>query len=222
MNAPAFSATFAEPTTETIEIASIVRDVQVRAKGTNREAVADYARDMEAGDVFPPVVLFRDKHGALHLADGAHRVDAALRIGAKTITAEIREGSKKDCLLYAVGSGRRHAVRFTNADKRRAVELMLAAYPNPKTMSDRKIADMIGVDHKTVGAARARLRPADGETPQAESGEFPQSESAQRRAPDPLERAQASFRRLWDSVAERDQERFRTLVLAVMQPEAKP
>jgi len=62
-------------------------------------------------------------------------------------------------------------LRRSNADKRKAVELALQ-HPSGAKLSDRQIAEHVGVDHKTVGRYRAELYP---------TGELPQSTSRQGR-----------------------------------------
>lgn len=56
----------------------------------------------EPGD--DPVVVFRTPEGLL-LADGYHRVAAAQRRGETTIEADVREGSRRDALAYAIEVG---------------------------------------------------------------------------------------------------------------------
>lgn len=143
---------------ETVEIASIVRDMQVRAKGTNRQVVQDYARAMAAEKPakFPPIVLYRER-GTLLLSDGAHRIEATLLNGGTTIEAIVRTGSRRDCLRHAVSSAGEFGLRFSTADKRRAIELMLKAFPKMKAA---EVARAIGVDEKTVSATKRRIEAA--------------------------------------------------------------
>src|SRR5262249_47223100 len=121
------------------------------------------------GATFPPVVVFYD--GAdFWLGEGYHRVAAARKIGHDTITAEIKEGSSRDAILYGVGANATHGLRRTQADKRRAVEKLLKD-PEWARWSDRKIADIAKVDHKPVGTIRRELA---GEFPATQpTGEFP-------------------------------------------------
>ena len=96
---------------------------QVRLK-TDNEVVTDYAEAMQRGDKFPPVVVFFD--GEVYwLADGFHRVYAAMSIDLTEIDADIRNGSKRDALECALGGNDKHGLRRTNADKRNAVRVML-------------------------------------------------------------------------------------------------
>ena len=135
------------------------------------ETVHDYADDMLDGATFPPIIVFYDGTD-YWLADGFHRVEAARKIGRETIDAEIREGSPRDAILYGIGSNASHGLRRTQADKRRAVERLLKD-PEWARWSDRKIAEVAKVDHKTVGKIRRDL---SGEFPTGKSlkrGEFP-------------------------------------------------
>jgi ParB-like chromosome segregation protein Spo0J len=47
-----------------------------------------------------PIVVFDTEAGPL-LVDGYHRVAAAQRRGAQTVTAEVRKGSRRDAVRYA-------------------------------------------------------------------------------------------------------------------------
>jgi ParB-like chromosome segregation protein Spo0J len=60
-------------------------------------------------DQMPPVVVFETEDGLL-LADGYHRLAAALAEGRETVEAEVRRGSRHDALAYAValGAAQRH------------------------------------------------------------------------------------------------------------------
>jgi hypothetical protein len=137
------------------------------------ETVDEYATEMLDGATFPPIVVFHDGTD-FWLADGYHRVEAGRKIGQETIVAEIREGSLRDAILHGVGSNAVHGLRRTQADKRRAVERLLND-PEWARWSDRKIAEIAKVDHKTVGTIRKELT---GEFPTTKpngkpTGEFP-------------------------------------------------
>jgi hypothetical protein len=139
------------------------------------ETVNDYANDMLDGATFPPVVVFYDGSD-YWLGEGYHRVEAARKISRETIVAEIRQGTARDAILYGIGANATHGLRRTQADKRRAVERLLKD-PEWARWSDRKIAEVAKVDHKTVGTIRRELT---GEFPTAHgklngkgSGEFP-------------------------------------------------
>ena len=145
----------AEIAAAAVELSRIVRDPAIQPRESlDHDTVGQYAESMSAGAVFPPVVVYHD--GASYwLSQGFHRCMAAERAGLATILAEVRRGTRQDALWDAAGSNREHdtvGMRRSSADRRRAVLMALAARPG---LSDRAIAEQVGVDHKTVGQVRA-------------------------------------------------------------------
>ena len=119
------------------------------------QTIADYAEDLVAGTVFPPVIVYYD--GKVYwLADGFHRVEAARKVERESIEAEIREGSDRDAILHGIGANARHGLRRTQADKRHAVEALIRD-PGWSKWSDRHIGKVANVDHKTVGKIRREV-----------------------------------------------------------------
>jgi len=116
----------AKSTTEaSIDVRKIVVDDKLYPRAELREDVVDdYAQPMQDGTVLPPIVVFQDR-SAYHLADGRHRLEATRRIKGKQIPAEVHEGSARDAMLYAVGANAKHGLRRSDADKRKAVQLLL-------------------------------------------------------------------------------------------------
>ena len=75
-----------------LKLTDIVTDAgtQVRA-GLNEATVADYAEALAEGAKFPPVVVFHD--GSHYIAaDGFHRIQAAIRMGATQIECDMLFG----------------------------------------------------------------------------------------------------------------------------------
>jgi len=98
-------------------------DVQCRAS-IDSGTVTEYKEALTANVVFPPLVVFYD--GAVHwVADGFHRGSAYRESGAAKCPCDVRQGTKRDAILYAVGANTGHGLRRSNADKRRAVETLL-------------------------------------------------------------------------------------------------
>lgn len=123
--------------------------------GLNRQVVNEYAEQMKAGEVFPPVVLFT-MDGRVHwIGDGFHRVHAAMQLGT-TVRARVCRGGPRDALLHALGANRSHGLRLTNKDKRNVVTIALTD-PEWGKWSDRKIAKKCGVSNMTVGRIREEL-----------------------------------------------------------------
>lgn len=111
---------------EGVAVSAIRADVALQPRvSLDIATIAEYAAAMRDGATFPPVVVFHDG-AAYWLADGFHRVAAARQAEAETIAADVRQGTRRDALLFAVGANADHGLRRTNADKRRAVEILLA------------------------------------------------------------------------------------------------
>ena len=127
---------------------------QVRAR-LDEPTVAEYAEQMAAGAVFPPLVIYHDGK-EYWLADGFHRFAAAELAGLTEIDCELRRGSQRDAVLCAVGANSAHGLRRTNEDKRRAVGLLLAD-AEWSQKSDRWIADACGVSNRFVSGVRNQL-----------------------------------------------------------------
>ena len=153
---------------------SDIRDggAQMRVE-MNPEVVREYADDMAAGAVFPLVEVYYD--GSIYwLAEGYHRVAAARLLERETIDAEVLDGGERDAILRGIGSNASHGLRRTQADKRRAVERLLHDEEWGK-WSDRKIATVAKVDHKTVGKVRHDLLGGEFPTPARQNGEIPRT-----------------------------------------------
>lgn len=123
----------------------------------NQAVVLEYADAMALGERFDPVVCFYDGE-TYWLADGFHRYAACgVAFGAKAeISAEVRQGDQRAAVLYSCGANAKHGLRRTNADKRRAAQLLLSD-SEWKKWSDRKIAEICGVAHKFISGLRKEL-----------------------------------------------------------------
>lgn len=129
-------------------------DTQSRA-ALNEDTVAEYAERYTEGVAMPAVVVFYD--GKTNwLADGFHRCAGAEKAGKDSIVAEVHQGTRRDAILYSVGANAKHGLRRTNADKRRAVEMLLRD-EEWSAKSDRWIAERCGVGHVLVNSMRKEL-----------------------------------------------------------------
>lgn len=118
----------------------------------NDMIVEAYAEDMLTGAEFPPVVVFYDGDN-YWLADGFHRVQAARKAKCIFIKADVRQGTRRDAVLFSVGANATHGLRRSNTDKRRAVEVLLRD-EEWQQWSDREIARRCAVHHTFVGRVR--------------------------------------------------------------------
>ena len=137
------------------------------------DVVREYADDMAAGAVFPPVEVYHDGTN-YWLAEGYHRVEAARLLDRETIDAEVLDGGERDAILHGIGSNASHGLRRTQADKRRAVKRLLRDEEWSK-WSNRKIAEAAKVDHKTVANVRRDLLGGEFPTPARQNGEIPRT-----------------------------------------------
>ena len=114
--------------------------------------VAEYAELMRDGVIFPPLTVLND--GSTHwLSEGFHRIAAYREAGILIIPCIVKPGGLREAILLSVGSNANHGKRRSNADKRRAVELLLKD-ECWASWSDSAIAKQCAVDHKTVASVR--------------------------------------------------------------------
>lgn len=113
--------------TKTLPIVEIeaTAGTQVR-RFLDPKMIEAYAEDMQAGAVFPPIVVFAEKGSERYvLADGFHRLAAAKSAGKDGIACDVHDGRAHDALKYALGANDAHGFRRSNRDKRNAVEIAL-------------------------------------------------------------------------------------------------
>jgi hypothetical protein len=150
----------------------------------NEETVSEYAELYASGAPMPAVDVFHD--GTDHwLSDGFHRYAGAGLAGCEQIVSEIHQGSRRDAVLFSCGANGKHGLRRTNADKRRAVEVLLRD-EEWSSKSDRWIADACCVGHQLVSTLRATLGDSSNPTHRvtADGREYP-AERAPRGKPEP-------------------------------------
>ena len=161
----------ATSTVERVKLALLRLDGGTQARaGLDAEVVESYAAAMRDGAAaFPPVPVYKDDQGNLWPGDGYHRIAAAELAGLNEIEAEVRPGTVRDARLHGLGANGKHGLPLSNADKRRAVALMLDD-PEWAGWSDRKIAKWVGCSNTLVSQMRPKPTvnidtPADRWTP---------------------------------------------------------
>jgi len=131
---------------------SLIREdggTQARAE-LIQEKITEYAERIET---MTPIVVYYDGT-SYWLADGFHRVAAAEEARVDAIEAEVRQGSLRDAIFHSLGANANHGIPRSIADKRRAVERMLAD-EEWATWSDRRVAETCQVSHTFVANIRA-------------------------------------------------------------------
>jgi len=152
-----------KPKTQKIKISDIRTDggTQLRAGGLDETAVEDYAEALKHKAKLPPVDLVWDGTN-YWLVGGFHRLEAHIRAGKSAIKAVVTSGKLRDALLAAVSENTSHGLRRTNADKRRAVEVLLTD-PEWSIWGDREIARLCGIGYTLVGTVRRELSARGGQ-----------------------------------------------------------
>lgn len=115
---------------------------------------SEYAEAMRDGAKFPPIIVFCN--GKNWLADGFHRVSAAKQAGLSELAADIRQGTRRDAILYSVGANAENGKRRTNGDKHRAVKTLLQD-EEWQTWSNEKIAKTCRVNPHMVAEIKLTL-----------------------------------------------------------------
>lgn len=128
----------------------------------NETVVAEYAELLADNVELPPVTLFFDGTD-YWLADGFHRYHAYRKNGTADIPADVREGTRRDAVLYSVGANADHGLRRSNADKRRAILVMLND-DEWLTWTDHQIGQACVVNYKVVTKLRGELSESSSST----------------------------------------------------------
>lgn len=111
-------------------------------------------------DGLPPVTVFHDGK-RYYLADGHHRLGAAVEAGCTEIRVDVHKGTKEDALRYAVGTNAGHGLKRTNEDKRNAVRIAyrenFASAPTDEKFF-RALARLCRVSHTFAGNIVKEIR----------------------------------------------------------------
>jgi hypothetical protein len=136
---------------------------RIRTEGTqvrvalSETVIREYADALARGDEFPPIEVYYDET-AYWLADGFHRVQAAQQAGRDSLAATIHPGGQREALLHALSANDTHGYRRTDADRRHAIELLLAD-PKWREWNNSAIARQCRVSEFLVRTVRQELAP---------------------------------------------------------------
>ena len=143
-----------ESAVQVLPLSVIRRDSTIQARaGLHESTVVEYVEVMNGRRRFPPVLVFHDGE-TFWLADGFHRIEAVERRHRDMIRAVVCDGTRRDAILAAAEANATPGLRRTNADKRRAVTLLLQD-EDWSQWSDREIGRRCGVSSPFVGKLRA-------------------------------------------------------------------
>jgi ParB-like chromosome segregation protein Spo0J len=99
------------------------RRIQLRER-SDASSVEDIAEFIKRGGKLDPVTVYKTESGLL-LVDGNHRLAAHEAVGVDRIAARVIPGTDDEAWMAAAAANANHGLRRTNADKRRAVEVVL-------------------------------------------------------------------------------------------------
>jgi len=90
------------------------------------EKVEEYKEAMEAGEQFPPIVVW-DRNGHYWLIDGMHRLLASKRLGKETIKAEVVElENELEARILAIEKNASHGIPLDREEKKQLTRLLYA------------------------------------------------------------------------------------------------
>jgi len=139
-----------------LKLTDVKLDSGLQARAALSETVVqEYTEVVREGGKMPPVTVFHDGT-EYHLADGWHRYFAHKGAGFAEIDADIKEGTRRDAILYSVSANDKHGLRRSNADKRKAVLVLLEDFEWSE-WNDVKIATQCGVSSMFVGKLRKEI-----------------------------------------------------------------
>lgn len=171
-----------------IELIRIDKGTQSRI-AISQETVDDYARQMEDGARFPPVIAFHDGVD-YYLADGFHRYFANRKLKRDSIDTDIVKGTLREAILYSLKANKAHGLRPSNEDKRNSVTKMLTDH-EWKEWADREIARHCGVSHVFVAKMRKELSGGEIQTTRKFKGKSGNVSTFTNRQPEPEPEAPA-------------------------------
>ncbi|WP_405161463.1 hypothetical protein OG203_34745 [Nocardia sp. NBC_01499] len=122
-------------------------DSPPRTAGVNASQIRMLA---ESAAALPPIVIHRE---TMHVVDGWHRLCTAQLRGETTIAAALFDGGPAGAFVLAMKLNTAHGLPLSLADRKVATLRMLSLYPQ---WSDRAIAAVAGISHKTAGVLRRR------------------------------------------------------------------
>ena len=123
--------------------------------GPCSDTLARYTEVIQGGVELPPVTVFHD--GQTHwLADGRHRLAARKSLGYADIQVEVQPGTERDAQLHAFKANLRHGLVSTTGDRKTVAEHLLKD-DKWKELTNRKLGELCGLSHTTIGKLRNGL-----------------------------------------------------------------
>jgi ParB-like chromosome segregation protein Spo0J len=147
----------AEPEIATIRCDILKPADTPRLTGESREHIQVLA---ESPAEFPPILVHKS---SMRVIDGMHRLAATRLRGHEEIKVQFFDGKEEDIFAISVQENVTHGLPLSLADRKAAAARIVKANPE---WSDRRIASVAGLSHKTIGIIRSAAQPESGESTQ--------------------------------------------------------
>lgn len=134
----------------TLAITDIIVDHSIPIRRSTHDATV--TRYMEAFDLLPPLTVVKTRDGLL-LADGFHRIAAAMRLGHKEIAAIVRNGTREDALEVAVIANTKNGDPLTTEERDSGIRRLKAM-----GRSIAWISNEMSLSRQTVSSVIAAIR----------------------------------------------------------------
>jgi hypothetical protein len=139
----------------TLPLSAIKTDSGIQSRVSIKKAtIRGYAERMKAGDHFPPMDVF-DVDGEMLVADGFQRRDAHQLAKHESVPVIVHQGSRRDAIKFGIHANSINGTPYSNADKRRAVKLMIQNFPG---LSDGAYAEMCKASQPFVSKVHRQLK----------------------------------------------------------------
>ncbi len=182
-------------------------EIETRAE-IDESVVAEYRERMLAGDRFPPITVFFDGESHI-LADGYHRLMAALDAGMPEIEVEFKVGSIVDAMRYGLETNGKHGLRPTVEDLRvRVPQAMRAGVFFPENIANHLHCSTHAVSH-AGGMVLHGVKPAEPYRLNARGQRRP-TKYRRRKGPDPMATAEKAIG-LLESIEPDDPDRLKAI-----------
>ena len=132
-------------------------DTQSRVE-INQKTIKEYVEAMKRGAEFPEIRVYQiDDSEDYVLVDGFHRYYSYMEVRPDTLVpARIKKGTLEEARWAALAMNQRHGLQRTKADKKKSILHVLQSEQGTK-MSNRQIADYLGVNESTVRRIRHQM-----------------------------------------------------------------
>lgn len=140
-----------------LDLITVDQSIQVRVDGLEDARVETLRVVYESGGEMKDPIIVYNVEGRYLLVDGFHRHEAARLAGRETVLAVVREGTIEEAITEAEDANLKHGKPLDDHDKRELYTRRHLRGHEWASMSQRAVAAILGVDHKTIGNWRARI-----------------------------------------------------------------